>query len=107
MQDMPTCCFKCDNFRINPPIIEEPYRCALGAKEMPTFEERESRVANDCPIWARITKNHLKEGRWIAVENDIDYYPFMCSECYETVTKKTKFCPNCGARMDATKGTKI
>lgn len=41
----------------------------------------------------------VKHGRWITVENDIDYYPFMCSECYETVTKKTKFCPNCGAKM--------
>lgn len=40
-----------------------------------------------------------RQGRWITVENDIDYYPFMCSECYETVTKKTKFCPNCGAKM--------
>lgn len=40
-----------------------------------------------------------RRGQWIAVENDIDYYPFMCSECYETVTKKTNYCPRCGTRM--------
>ena len=41
-----------------------------------------------------------RHGRWIAIENDIDYYPFMCSECYETVIKRTNYCPNCGAKMD-------
>lgn len=40
-----------------------------------------------------------KHGKWIVVENDIDYYLFMCSECHETVTKKTNYCPRCGARM--------
>lgn len=42
----------------------------------------------------------VRHGRWIAVENDIDYYPFMCSECHETVIKRTNYCPNCGAKMD-------
>ena len=41
-----------------------------------------------------------RRGRWITVENSIDYYPFMCSECYEMVVKRTNYCPNCGARMD-------
>lgn len=41
-----------------------------------------------------------KTGKWIDVENDIDYYPFMCSECYETVIKRTNYCPNCGAKME-------
>ncbi len=41
-----------------------------------------------------------KRGKWIAVENDIDYYPFMCSECHETVIKKTNYCPNCGSYMN-------
>ena len=45
-----------------------------------------------------------RHGRWVAVENDIDYYPFMCSECYETVIKKTNYCPRCGAKMDIVKG---
>ena len=40
-----------------------------------------------------------KTGKWLDIENNIDYYPFMCSECYETVIKKTNYCPNCGARM--------
>lgn len=41
-----------------------------------------------------------RRGRWVAVENDVDYYPFMCSECYETVIKSTNYCPKCGAKMD-------
>lgn len=41
-----------------------------------------------------------RRGRWIAVENDIDYYPFMCSECYETVIKRTNYCSKCGAKME-------
>ncbi len=43
--------------------------------------------------------DEVRYGQWIAVENDIDYYPFMCSECHETVIKKTNYCPRCGARM--------
>lgn len=43
----------------------------------------------------------VKEGRWVAVENDLDYYPFMCSECYETVIKRTNRCPRCGVKMEA------
>lgn len=41
----------------------------------------------------------VRYGQWIAVENDVDYYPFMCSECYETVIKRTKYCPRCGVKM--------
>ena len=43
--------------------------------------------------------DEVRQGHWITVENDIDYYPFMCSECYETVIKKTNYCPRCGTRM--------
>lgn len=46
-------------------------------------------------------KDAEKRGQWIAVENDVDYYPFMCSECYETVIKRTNYCPRCGAKMDS------
>ena len=45
-------------------------------------------------------KDAERRGQWIAVENDIDYYPFMCSECYETVIKRTNYCPRCGARCE-------
>lgn len=41
----------------------------------------------------------VRYGQWIAVENDIGYYPFMCSECYETVIKRTEYCPRCGVKM--------
>ena len=46
-------------------------------------------------------KDAERRGRWVAVENDVDYYPFMCSECYETVIKRTNYCPRCGAKMEA------
>ena len=42
-----------------------------------------------------------RRGCWVAVENDLDYYPFMCSECYETVIKRTNYCPGCGVKMEA------
>ena len=46
-------CFDCQYFRINPPIVEEPYRCTQGAKQMPSFWEREHKTADDCPFITR------------------------------------------------------
>ena len=56
-----------------------------------------------CPKWEKreASEQLVQNGRWVAVENDLDYYPFMCSECYETVIKRTNRCPKCGARMEA------
>ena len=57
--------------------------------------EKDVKALNNLPFAER-------RGQWIAVDNDVDYYPFMCSECYETVIKRTNYCPRCGARMDET-----
>lgn len=61
----------------------------------------------ECEYMVRLMAKDLQDlpsserrGRWVAVENDIDYYPFMCSECYETVIKRTNCCPRCGSKMD-------
>ena len=44
----------------------------------------------------------VKHGRWIFVEDIVSY--IKCSECGDDIcwvnTKRPKYCPNCGARMD-------
>ena len=65
------------------------------------FWKQHYRYCNACKF-ARLvesTPSIEKTGKWIDVENNIDYYPFMCSECHETVIKKTNYCPRCGANM--------
>ena len=55
----------------------------------------------------RIVKNQdtvdpVKHGRWIFVEDMVSY--IKCSECGDDIcwvnTKRPKYCPGCGARMD-------
>ena len=55
----------------------------------------------------RIVKNQdtvepVKHGHWIFVEDIVSY--IKCSECGDDIcwvnTKRPKYCPNCGARMD-------
>lgn len=47
-------------------------------------------------------KDAAKHGRWIFVEDMVSY--IKCSECGDDIcwvnTKRPKYCPNCGARMD-------
>ena len=50
MINKPIGCFYCPYFRINPPIIREPYTCLAGAKQMPGLWTRETEVADDCPM---------------------------------------------------------
>ena len=42
----------------------------------------------------------VKHGRWIFTQDETWYAEFQCSECKEGVCNKTKFCPNCGAKME-------
>ena len=48
------------------------------------------------------TIDPVKHGRWIFVEDMVSY--IKCSECGEYLcwvnTKRPKYCPHCGARMD-------
>ena len=55
----------------------------------------------------RIVKNQdtvdpVKHGHWIFVEDMVSY--IKCSECGDDIcwvnTKRPKYCPKCGARMD-------
>ena len=54
-------------------------------------------VVKTCP-----TIDPVKHGRWIFVEDMVSY--IKCSECGEYLcwvnTKRPKYCPHCGARMD-------
>ena len=45
----------------------------------------------------------VKHGHWIFVEDMVSY--IKCSECGDDIcwvnTKRPKYCPNCGAKMDS------
>lgn len=57
------------------------------------------------------TIDPVKHGKWIFDLSDVDwtYGPYVCSECHVRngdfigggLNKRTNYCPNCGARMDA------
>lgn len=44
----------------------------------------------------------VRHGRWIWTETgNTDYGQFwICSECKDRMYYQTRYCPNCGARMD-------
>ena len=48
------------------------------------------------------TADPVKHGHWIFVEDMVSY--IKCSECGDDIcwvnTKRPKYCPGCGARMD-------
>ena len=48
------------------------------------------------------TVDAVKHGNWILAEDMVSY--IKCSECGDDIcwvnTKRPKYCPNCGARMD-------
>ena len=50
----------------------------------------------------KIPYDDVKHGHWIFVEDMVSY--IKCSECGDDIcwvnTKRPKYCPNCGARMD-------
>lgn len=47
-----------------------------------------------------LTAEPIKHGHWIFTQKETWYAEFQCSECGEGVYNKTKFCSNCGAKMD-------
>lgn len=63
-------------------------------------------VINDAPAI-----DPVKHGKWIFDLSDVDwtYGPYVCSECHARngdfigggLNKRTNYCPNCGAKMDA------
>ena len=53
-------------------------------------------------IKAQPTVDPVKHGHWVFVNDMVSY--IKCSECGDDIcwvnTKRPKYCPNCGARMD-------
>ena len=41
----------------------------------------------------------VRQGKWIYREDDLTYW-WECSICSDCESKKSPYCPNCGARMD-------
>lgn len=54
-------------------------------------------------VWEEIcsqpTVDAVRHGHWEDCSNG-----WMCSACHHDVSKETVYCPNCGAKMDESKG---
>ena len=46
-----------------------------------------------------IVDRHIRKGHWLAHQEDRWIYA-ECSECHTVHDVKTKYCPECGARME-------
>lgn len=73
-----------------------------------TFEDRQMKKSINKAIKA--LSKEPKIGHWIAEENEeMETIGYYCSECdlpMET-ENQTRFCPNCGAKMEVSDGTEI
>jgi hypothetical protein len=54
--------------------------------------------ANACLMGIEALKQKPKTGRWI--DTDEGFSPCECSECGAVEFKKSKYCPNCGTKME-------
>ena len=85
--EMPACCRVC-------PMFDDRWdypTCSVNNKSMGyTFN----------PFLKRMPTCPLKERKeWIEVEDDLEYYPFMCPVCnYQSLYRLTS-CPECGAQL--------
>lgn len=57
-----------------------------------------------CHRWNRVIRTTVEEmkqqnrhGKWL--NNRHSYWRFLCSECNGLVSRETKYCPECGAKM--------
>lgn len=41
----------------------------------------------------------VKRGRWLCVDTDTEQF-FLCNRCKKKEYWESRYCPNCGARMD-------
>lgn len=104
---------------INEPKINNDYAYNMGIDEaddairgLPSAERREVQ-SSECEYWDDesnfCTLNRPsaeRRGRWVFNIDDKGWSwdkPYMCDQCGEWVEKVFKFCPNCGAKMEATK----
>ena len=59
--------------------------------------ERLQEIPCEIPLYVKV----VKHGQWIGVNPMVD--TLMCSECGENILGeefKSRYCPNCGAKMD-------
>ena len=41
----------------------------------------------------------VRNGRWLCVDTDTEHF-FLCNRCKKKEYWESKYCPNCGSRMD-------
>jgi len=79
-------------------VNEEICRCDCVISTM--FARRFKKLIDEQPT---IEAEPVKHGKWELKHIGVGHY-WECSVCHTNpciyVTKDTKFCPNCGARMD-------
>lgn len=72
-------------------------KAVTGWDSEPTDEELE-RVLNKLPA---VDAEPVRHGKWLEpYKNDI-WDCYRCSECGAAFDRTTKYCSNCGAKMDA------
>lgn len=92
LEDM--CALMCDNVipkRRKGMTRKEALELAMQACEK-TWNEK------TCKKIRKALEQKPKTGHWIGFKC---YDSYSCSECDEFVGKKSKYCPNCGARMES------
>lgn len=62
--------------------------------------------ANDIMRFPRVDAEPVRHGHWISRyhdENGCNYYTHICSRCSIEMLMRSRYCPNCGAKMDEVK----
>lgn len=59
------------------------------------------KIINDAPTLDVMPVIH---GEWFRVDEYIFGEPWECSNCETTNSWRSRYCPNCGAKMDGEKG---
>lgn len=83
-----------------PADVEE---CECGFVEVDASKEQcEKIILNSVEEIVNHSFADVKHGHWVFVNDMVSY--IKCSECGDDIcwvnTKRPKYCPNCGARMD-------
>lgn len=77
------------------------YIIADGYTECYTFKSREE-AESFIELFKPTAEKECDKGHWI----DITFDASMCSVCQTTQEYETKYCPECGAKMDGDKNVK-
>ena len=67
-------------------------------------DERAAQIFEDCvsELMAISAADvaEVRHGRWVRDKWPSGTHKMICSECSEWSSKKSRYCPSCGARMD-------